>query len=312
MSDDGVAVTVVVASSGQRPQLLERTLADLAAAELPAGYQGAVIVENGTDGGAEAVVRQADARVKARYLHLPRPSKSAALNAGLEAAADGLIVFLDDDIRVGEKLLIAYADAAERAEADPGAPRFFGGPIDVAYEQEPEPWLRRYLPPSARGFRLKDPSELGKRCFVGINWAAFRQDLLDLGGFDLNYGPGSPTFSTGEETLAQDQLRERGIEGAYVPEAWVEHWVPADRCTADWVVLREYRRSAQKALFAKHWGRERNVRLRAAGRAAAAPVMGLLARVRPTPRREFQARRFRAIVQGLRAGLRNESSDARQ
>ena len=54
----GVTLSVLIPTHG-RPTLLGRTLASLAACRLPEGYREAVVVENGSRAGAEAVVAEA-------------------------------------------------------------------------------------------------------------------------------------------------------------------------------------------------------------------------------------------------------------
>ena len=106
-------LTVLIPTHG-RPALLGRTLASLAACRPPAGYAEAVVVENGAQAGAEAVVAEAAAahpRLRLRYLHVARANKSHALNEALRTVGAGLVVFFDDDVRLDPGVLEAYAAA---------------------------------------------------------------------------------------------------------------------------------------------------------------------------------------------------------
>ena len=105
-------------------------------------------MENGSKNGAEAIVSEFSATLRARYVHVPAASKSAALNCAIEQLDDELIVFLDDDVRVSPGLLTAYASAARKL----GRKSYFGGPFEVDYEQPPLPHVQRFLPRSARGW----------------------------------------------------------------------------------------------------------------------------------------------------------------
>ena len=91
---------VVIATRG-RPHLLARTLDSLAACDQPASYAGTLVVENGDQQGAERVVHDAPAGLKASYLFHLDGNKSASLNFALRAIDARLIVFLDDDVIVG-------------------------------------------------------------------------------------------------------------------------------------------------------------------------------------------------------------------
>ena len=72
-------------------------------------------------------MHRAAAPLQARYQFHPEANKSGALNAALHELQDGLVVFLDDDVRVGEGFLRAYAAAASGVTHGV----FFGGPIHV-------------------------------------------------------------------------------------------------------------------------------------------------------------------------------------
>jgi hypothetical protein len=177
----------------------------------------------------------------------PEANKSGALNAALHELQDGLVVFLDDDVRVGEGFLRAYAVAAS------GITRgvFFGGPIHVEYEVQPGPWLVSYLPPGAKGWSLDmNGSVITSPVFLGANWAAFARDLKAVGGFDPWFGAGSETGSTGQEQMMQRRLLGAGLHGRYVPHAEVWHWNPKDRCSPRWALHGAYRNGVKYGLQA--------------------------------------------------------------
>ena len=232
-----VPVLVLIASHG-RPSLLGRTLRSVAACARPERYAGCVVVENGPAAGAAAVVAEVSAESPGAglsYRHEARANKSAALNAALGGVpAETLVVYLDDDVRVSPGLLAAYAEAAggRRGQA------FFGGPTRVDYERPPEPWLIRMFPASARGMDVTGPD--APEWFLGFNWASYAGDVVAAGGFDPNYGPGSPIGARGQETNMQNRLKDRGLIPVPVPDAVVWHWVPTERSSPEWVIQRRY------------------------------------------------------------------------
>ena len=95
----------VVLATRDREDLLARTLASLAQCRIPETFGGTFVVENGQLGATERVVREAPAALDARYLFEPVGNKSRALNAAVAQIDDGLVVFLDDDVRVVPELL---------------------------------------------------------------------------------------------------------------------------------------------------------------------------------------------------------------
>jgi len=233
-------IVVVIATCG-RERLLERTLASLTQCRIPEGFEGTIVVENGSSSGAGEVVRQAASALKARYLFEPKGNKSRALNVALRHAGHALLVFLDDDVRVDVALLDSYATAASAA----GRGHFFGGPVAPEYEETPPAWLLKFLPPSARGYESLSTT---RNWFLGFNWAAYGDDLKRVGGFDERLGPGGISGGIGDETELQMRLRAVGLTARYVPGALVHHWIPRDRCSPEWALRREYSHGVLTAL----------------------------------------------------------------
>ena len=190
-------------------------------------------------------MRDAAPDLQARYLFEPVGNKSLALNAALAQIDDGLVVFLDDDVRVVPSLLEAYAAAARRA----GPRQFFGGPVTPDYEEAPPDWLIEFLPLSARGWHPDDPVQTTTRpFFLGFNWAAFASDLRRVGGFSERFGPGSEA-GVGDEADIQRRLVTAGLKALCVPQALVYHWVPRDRCSPAWALERAYRTGVRNGLL---------------------------------------------------------------
>jgi GT2 family glycosyltransferase len=104
-------LSVVIATLG-RPEPLERALDSLIASTV---HPGEVLVVDGDENrGAEPVVaRRHDSPIAVRHLPAPR-GLTRQRNAGLDAAAGEVVLFLDDDARVRPdtlaRLLAAYDD----------------------------------------------------------------------------------------------------------------------------------------------------------------------------------------------------------
>ena len=67
--------------------------------------------------------------------------------------------------------------------------------------------------------------------FLGFNWAASASDLIRMGGFNEERGPG--TVSRGQETDMQERMLKDGMRGRYLPDALVWHYVPRARCSPE-------------------------------------------------------------------------------
>ncbi len=229
------SVDVVIPTCG-RPDILERTLRSLAAAEWPACMGNVFVVENAREVGAKQVCDTYSDRLPIRYIFEPRVGSSFARNAGVDASRADIIIFLDDDVRVSDQIFVAYANAFSA-----GLDVFYGGPVAPDYEQAPPVWLEAHLPPSAKGFdRGVLAHEVQVGCFLGANHAVPRRLLAEAESFDdvcaVELGG-----ALGEETRLQQRLLAKGHKGIYVPQALVWHHVPADRCTPEWALERSYR-----------------------------------------------------------------------
>lgn len=240
------AMVVVIATSG-RGALLERTLGSIESADRPHAAMEIVVVENGGQGGAREVVERFEATLPLRYIFLPVPNKSAALNRALEEYGNCLFVFFDDDVRIGKGTLCAY----ERAAAGQRSGTFYGGPLAIDYESPPPDWLLPFLPRSAAGWSLgNEGKSFNDRTFLGANWAALSQDIKGAGGFPATLGPGA-VWDLGEDGLMQQILLREGCNGYYVPEAIVWHFVPKGRCSPQWALDRAFRQGSFYAFSSK-------------------------------------------------------------
>ncbi|MFW6083715.1 MAG: glycosyltransferase [Gemmatimonadota bacterium] len=235
--------TAALVATHRRPDLLRRLLESLRNCEDAARLREILVVENGGRFGAEEVVRSHAGRLPVRYAFSERANKSAALNHGLGLLDVELIVFFDDDVDVRPGTISAYLEAAERH----GRRHFFGGRVTPRYETGPPPdWLADALPMSCTGFDL-GPAERTHHEFIGNNWAAFREEALEVGGFSSRIGPGSGLV--GQETELQARLIEGGWTGVYLPDAVVDHYVPAEHLTVAWARRRRYRQKVAHALL---------------------------------------------------------------
>jgi glycosyltransferase involved in cell wall biosynthesis len=238
-------LTVIIPTAG-RTDLFERTVKSLSKCRKPSIYHETVVVENGCKTDVEDFLNIYRKSLNIRYEHIPVGNKSNALNAVLKTVDGSLVFFTDDDVRLDQGILEAYASVAHGTEAG----EFYGGPFDVDYVRKPPEWLKAFLPLSAIGWTLGDhakPIDRGS-LFIGFNWAAFDRDIKMLGGFSVLHGPGSKIGAVGQETEMQKRLLESGLKGRYVPDARVWHYVPPERCSPGFAARRAYKWGIQGGL----------------------------------------------------------------
>lgn len=301
--NDSCPLYVVIATCGQ-PALLRRTLCGLAQCPKPPTYAGTLVVENGPRAGAGEVVASFPPHHRFRYAYSPPANKSLALNRAVALLDPALILFTDDDVLPIETTLLAYAQAG----AGRCGGQFYGGPILPDYEDVPPPsWLRPLLPRSAAGWRLETttPQPIRQPEFIGPNFAAFTADVIRVGGFDEQLGPGPCRLSPGEDTDLQARLLEQGVQGIYLPQAAMRHFVRAGNASLEFACTRAERnglywgihRGRQRGFFPtrylKTWGQWLNDRWRIARwRRAADPQQ--------QARAQWLAARWRGRWRGLR------------
>lgn len=178
------------------------------------------------------------------YRFFPKANKSAALNNLLPELAGSYVIFLDDDVTIAPGLFATYCDAfrtATTADSIESQARvtFWGGSVSPDFEEAPPQWLVRYLPRSVAGWTLGDTERICKEPnFLGCNWAANADSLIEVGGFDEQRGPGIHTATMGQEASAQQRLLAAGYVGLFLPGQPVMHFIPKDRCSPEWALDR--------------------------------------------------------------------------
>lgn len=292
----------IVISTFNRAALLARTLESLAAlpAGVPAPWDVLIVDNNSTDDTPAVVARAAAAfPVPLRSLFEPRPGKSIALNTALAATPAAVIVFTDDDVRVPAHWLAAAVTPLLEA----GGPDYTGGPVRPWMETSPPPWLDLSGKLSAPLAIVDYGSE---RCVfeergaipLGVNMAV-RHSLIDrIGGFSPELG------RIGQSLLGQEQAeffhrsRAAGATGLYLPEMWVEHFVPAARVTAGYFVRWWYWKGvSQQRWHAMHGATETGVDLSRTRRLLGVPLYILRGLMRDAA----------GLVRGLVRGARSEA-----
>lgn len=146
-----------------------------------------------------------------RWLQQERPSIPQAMNAGLVAASGDRVLFLDDDIRPDENLLMAHRES------------HWVGPSDIIAGRVLQPWHHgAFDAPGVFGFNSPESRMVEE--FMGGNVSMPREAALALGGFDENFVRVAYRF---EADFALRWTRAGGLI-RYEPRALIHHLkVPA-------------------------------------------------------------------------------------
>ncbi|MCP9900247.1 glycosyltransferase [Cyanobium sp. Cruz CV13-4-11] len=148
---------------------------------------------------------QAEGRIK--WLRLPAPSITGAMNVALQEARGERVLFLDDDILPDPELLNAHERAGG---ADPNA--MLAGRVL-------QPWHQGQSDPEDGPFLFNSLRPRSVEEFMGGNVAIPRRLALELGGFDQNFVRVAYRF----EAEFAFRWRQAGHPIQYVPGALIHH-----------------------------------------------------------------------------------------
>lgn len=230
------SLTILIATAGSN-SLLDRTLMSLNECIKPDSYLGTVIIENGIKCNAEQIVQKYRDSLNATYYYVEKGNKSAALNHAMSQIQDKntLIFFTDDDARFDKNILMVYDRVLQLAEKN----YYFGGRSRVDYEKKPAEWLLSVLPTSSSDWPPSEETIQQTHHFLGINWSAYLKDLVEVGGFDPRFGPGTVPRRIGQEHNMQSRLYKAGLKPYYLPDAIVWHYVPIDKSNLSFALNRK-------------------------------------------------------------------------
>ena len=294
-------VTVAICTRNRAP-LLSRTLENLRALDVPAGVEWElIVVNNGSSDDTASVLSHAHG-LPLRALSEPSEGKAYAANRATEEARGALLVWTDDDTRPDAGWLRAYLDLPDDAD-------FAGGPVQPWFEREPPEWLSQGIDEVALPYALIDLAEERRqlRDHEGLNGPNFalRTDIAR----NHHWSPsrGRHTGFTGDEAELIDRLKRDGCKGYWLPEARVEHWIPAGSMTLDYIAYR-YRLHGE-ALMRQQPGLGRAIRSALAAGLEAYPRYVLGRGLNVPPRRWLRAfRRYQTHV-GKLSGFFHSPAD---
>jgi hypothetical protein len=220
-----------------RSGLLDKTLDRLRRLDVaPCAHWEILVVNNNSSDDTDTVIERHSEQLPIRRLWEPRTGKSHAANLAISEARGDLFLWTDDDVLVDRDWLKAYVQAAL---AHPDA-SFFGGPIVPWFETEPPHWIRTHLRSIASCFAIRDEftqsfTPGGPRYLpYGANMAT-RPHCFEGRPFDVGLGPQADTEIRGEEEALLQECLSGGLQGLWVKEARVQHFIPKERLTERFV-----------------------------------------------------------------------------
>ena len=225
-------ITILIATYN-RAERLAATLDTIALTDVEQPWE-VVVVDNNSSDDTRRVV---DARVRVypaplRYLFEKRQGKSVALNTALAEIGSEVIAFTDDDVRVQT----GWLRALTRPLFEQSDLEYTGGPVKPIWERPKPTWLDE-AGDLGGTLAVKDHGavpfifEEASRTPLGVNMSVRRRLIERIGGFRADLGRRGGSLLGQEQAEFFCRSRAAGARGLYVPEAGLEHFVPATRLT---------------------------------------------------------------------------------
>ncbi|WP_372723824.1 glycosyltransferase [Novipirellula sp.] len=220
-----------------RSRLLRRTLERLREINVDDRFEWELIlVDNNSCDDTQQVINAFSETLPIVSLIETVQGHSASRNRAIEAASGDYIVWTDNDVLVADDWLTSYCDAFI-AEPDVA---FFGGAIEPWFEPPGCPdWIEATWDKCKSVYAARDlgeqPIELNEnRLPYGANFA-IRADVQRQYRFDPTLGRVRSGMIGEDETQVLKRIARGGGNGRWVPNAKVQHIIPADRATERYV-----------------------------------------------------------------------------
>lgn len=154
-------------------------------------------------------------------------------NRGISESNGKLLAFIDDDAFVCHnycQLLIDYFQTNVSVSA-------IGGKIIPVYEEKEPDWMSKYLLPLVASLDLGDDEKefKGTKFPLGANMVFRKSMFTKYGFFDDQLGRRAEILEGGEEKEMFLRLKKGAEKIRYVPQATVQHIIPAHRVKKSYV-----------------------------------------------------------------------------
>jgi glucosyl-dolichyl phosphate glucuronosyltransferase len=226
-----LSATVLICTYN-RAVRLEEMLSSLRDTKTSRAWSVIVVDNNSSDDTRRVTTTAAqDFPVPLQYVFESRQGKSYALNTGIERCTAEVIVFTDDDVRVGSGWLDA---ACEPLDQSPDLD-YTGGPVFPIWDARPPFWLDQTRGDLWGTLAILDYGtttfvfEERQRVPLGANMAVRRALIERIGGFHPELGRRGRSLLGQEQAEFLARAHAAAARGLYVPTMQVEHHVPAER-----------------------------------------------------------------------------------
>lgn len=239
-----------------RAELLQRVLASLNAARRPSIPVQILVASNAcTDNTLQALLEYQNAQgtgngdwLPLRFIEVPTPGKSHALNEAIPRTDTDLIAFVDDDHRVDENYLVAIEQATQtwpEASLYCGRilPDWDGSEPDWVHDDGPYRIYPLPVPRFDQGDSAREITAETGPIPGGGNLVMRRHVFERTGPFSTELGPRGHDLGGGEDSEYVLRALARGARCQYVPGMIQYHYVDTQRLKLSYLLKKSYQRT---------------------------------------------------------------------
>ncbi len=226
----------IIVCTYNRDPYIYKALEHVAKNRFPYGdYEILLINNNSTDNTLPECRRFQEDFPKANYRYIVEEKQglSNARNRGITEAQGDWLIFIDDDAFMHDDYL---QNLQQYLKDYPGC-MSFGGRIDPLYEtgKEPDwmnPWMYSIISAIDKG---PEVSLFDKKYPIGANMGFHKDCLKVVGNFNPLLGRSKKNLIGGEEKELFGKIKEAGMPVYYFPKVIVQHVIPENRTTIDYI-----------------------------------------------------------------------------
>ena len=231
-------IVTVAICTWNRAKMLDQTLVQMAKLRIPQGIEWELLVvdNNSTDETTQVLTRHLVSKVlPLRVVVERKQGQSNARNRAIDEAQGEMILWTDDDVLVHSEWLSSYVKAAK----DWPTMVYFGGRIDPWFSCDPPSWIKANISELQAPFAIRNLSESTRVLLrhedpYGAN-LGFRTAVLRKERFNPDLGLIGKKQTRGDETEMLLRLYDQGYRGVWVHDAIVDHYIPPERLTAEYI-----------------------------------------------------------------------------
>jgi GT2 family glycosyltransferase/peptidoglycan/xylan/chitin deacetylase (PgdA/CDA1 family) len=215
-------ISAVIATYNRREALAD-CLTTLLDQDLPGDQYEIVVVVDGSSDGTSEMLNSFRARAGLVVVEQQNKGKSAALNAGVNAAAGEIVLIVDDDFLCDRGFVSSHLAAHEH-----GAPTLVFGRMRSALGPSPshaEKWMHEGLEQYYSRLEMDPRTKWPDDAWAGPNCSMPRAVFLTSGGYDEKLFP-----RRAEDSDLGLRLWKMGVHFQFEPRAIATHrWIKSDR-----------------------------------------------------------------------------------